>query len=199
MRVRLSAASHGHVEQDVPDLLRSGPLRDVVQSALSPEAQEAESWRVDIVLDDLHIPEELRDCPLGELSGGWQRAGHLARAWVTEPDLLLMDECTNHLDLSRIGFLQDWLATVARGVPVVAASHDPAFLDAITNRTLFLRDERSRLFALPFTPARAALAQADAADEQQFENDKALDQQRRPHHGPGQQGQWQVAAHGACS
>ena len=161
----------GHVEQDVPASLLTVPLHEAVLRALAPERQDAEGWRVDVALDDLDVPVALRDRPLGALSGGWRRTALLARVWVSEPDLLLMDEPTNHLDLSRIGFLQTWLASVARGVPVVVASHDRAFLDAVTNRTLFLRAARSRAFALPYSEARAALAEADAAEERRFGND----------------------------
>ena len=50
-------------------------------------------------------------------------------------------------------------------------SHDRAFLDATTNRTLFLRPERSCVFPLSFTAARVALDGADAADERRFAND----------------------------
>jgi ATPase subunit of ABC transporter with duplicated ATPase domains len=104
----------------------------------------------------------------------------LARAWVAEPDLLLMDEPTNHLDLSRIGLLQRWLETTARDTPVLVASHDRAFLDAATNRTLFLRPEASRYFALPYSAARVALDEADAADARRFDNDmRKADQLRR--------------------
>ncbi len=160
-----------HVEQDVPAALRTRTLHDAVLSALAPDQAETEGWRVDIVLDDLEVPAELRHKPVGTLSGGWQRMALLARAWVTDPDLLLIDEPTNHLDLGRIGFLQRWLVTVAKGTPFVLASHDRAFLDATTNRTLFLRDGTSPLFALPYTRARAALATADAAEERRFGND----------------------------
>jgi ATPase subunit of ABC transporter with duplicated ATPase domains len=156
------------------------PLRETVLRALFPEQQDSEGWRVDIVLDDLDVAEDLRDRSLGALSGGWQRTALLARVWVTEPDVLLMDEPTNHLDLGRIGFLQGWLATVARSVPVVVASHDRAFLDCVTTRTLFLRETRSHAFALPYSRARAALAEADMAQERRFENDmKQVAQLRR--------------------
>lgn len=63
---------------------------------------------------------------------------------------------------------------------VIAASHDRAFLDGVTKRTLFLRAEASRLFALPFSPARLALMEADAADDRRFVLDqKYADQLRR--------------------
>lgn len=161
----------GYVTQNVPDEARAQTLFEWVLAALPAAQVEYESWRVNVVLDDLSIPYELQHTPLSALSGGWQRTAMLAAAWITEPDILLLDEPTNHLDLQRIGLLQDWLASLPRDVPVVLTSHDRAFLDAATNRTLFLRAERSRVFQLSFTAARAALDEADAADERRFTND----------------------------
>lgn len=170
----------GHLEQDVPETLLSLSLYETVLSALPSEQAEYESWRVDVVLDDLKVPHEHQQKTLNALSGGWQRIAMLARVWVQEPDLMLMDEPTNHLDLSRIGILQDWLTTVARGVPLIVASHDRAFLDEVTNRTLFLREANSRAFSLPYTLARDALEESDAADARKFGNDiKQAKQLRR--------------------
>ena len=169
----------GHVRQYLPDTALGQTLYDMVLAALPPEQAEYEAWRVDVVLADLSVPHEMQHRPLGTLSGGWQRTALLAAAWITEPDLLLLDEPTNHLDLHRIALLQDWLAALPREVPAVITSHDRAFLDATTNRTLFLRAERSRIFTLPFTPARAALDEADAADERRFANDLNKAQQLR--------------------
>lgn len=169
----------GYVAQNVPDEARAQTLYDWVLAALPAEQVEYESWRVDVVLDGLSVPFELQHKPLSELSGGWQRTAMLAAAWITEPDILLLDEPTNHLDLKRIGLLQDWLSSLPRDVPVVITSHDRAFLDATTNRTLFLRAERSRVFQLPFTEARAALDEADAADGRRFTNDLNKAQQLR--------------------
>ncbi len=168
-----------HVEQELSGEAIGTSFQDFVLAALTQDQADSEGWRVDIVLDDLDVPHEHRQKPLGALSGGWQRIALLARAWISEPDLLLMDEPTNHLDLERIGFLQRWLSTVARGVPFVVASHDRAFLDAVTNRTLFLRETGSQAFALPYTVARAALADSDAAEARRFENDMSKAQQLR--------------------
>jgi ATPase subunit of ABC transporter with duplicated ATPase domains len=161
----------GHVHQTVPDDSLEMTLYDTVLAALPPEQAEYEGWRVDVVLGDLSVPYDLQHQTLSTLSGGWQRTALLAAAWITEPDLLLLDEPTNHLDLRRIGLLQGWLAGLPRDVPVVVTSHDRAFLDAVTNRTLFLRPERSRVFAVPYSAARTALDEADAADERRFAND----------------------------
>ncbi len=169
----------GFVEQNVPEEILALSLYDAVLSALPTEQAEYESWRVDVVLNDLAVPIDLYQKLVKELSGGWQRVILLARVWVMEPDLLLMDEPTNHLDLSRIGFLQNWLKTVARDIPVIVASHDRAFLDVVTNRTLFLREDQSQIFSLAFTQARTALTEMDAAQERQYENDSRKAQQLR--------------------
>ncbi|MEL6520157.1 MAG: ABC-F family ATP-binding cassette domain-containing protein [Pseudomonadota bacterium] len=161
----------GLVRQSVPDTALQHTLHDWVLAALPADLADFESWRVDVVLDDLAVPYDIQHRALAELSGGWQRTAMLAAVWITEPDLLLLDEPTNHLDLERIGLLQDWLSALPRDVPVIVTSHDRAFLDATTNRTLFLRPERSRVFAVPYSHARQALDEADAADERRFAND----------------------------
>ncbi|MDB5524199.1 MAG: transporter ATP-binding protein [Rhizobium sp.] len=169
----------GYVEQSVPKRLLDTPFYDAVRMALPDEQAETESWRVDIVLDDLGVEEAVRSRSLRQLSGGWQRLAMLARVWVTEPDVLLLDEPTNHLDLARIGKLEAWLGTLPRDAPVVIASHDRAFLDAVTNRTLFLRAEQSACYALPYTRARAALNGADASDERRYEREMKAARQLR--------------------
>ena len=168
-----------HLGQEIPSDILTLPLRAAVLSAL-PEADHAyEGWRADVALDDLSIPAAFHETPLGALSGGWQRLAMLARAWVTEPDVLLMDEPTNHLDLTRIALLERWIAALPRDFPLLIASHDRAFLDAVTNRTLFLRAEGSRLFPLTYSAARDALDEADAADARRFETEVAKAAQLR--------------------
>ncbi|MEX0284690.1 MAG: ABC-F family ATP-binding cassette domain-containing protein [Paracoccaceae bacterium] len=169
----------GYVKQDLPDAALDQTLYDYVLAALPPEQADYESWRVDVLLDELQVPYDLQHSMLSALSGGWQRTAMLAAVWITEPDVLMLDEPTNHLDLSRIGLLEGWLAALPSNVAVIIVSHDRAFLDATTNRTLFLRPERTRVFQLPFTQARAALDEADAADERRFANDLNKAQQLR--------------------
>ena len=167
--------------QDPPERLLPMSLYDAVLDALDAEAAETESWRVDVLLDDLMVEEGLRNRAVGSLSGGWQRTMLLARAVVIEPNLLLLDEPTNHLDLERIGLLERFLANLPRDCAVIAASHDRAFLDDVSTRTLFLRPAESADFALPYSRALQALEERDAARDRQFENEmrkvRALRQQ----------------------
>ncbi|MDV3250857.1 ATP-binding cassette domain-containing protein [Devosia sp. BK] len=161
----------GYVAQDVPEAALDTPLRDFVEAALPPADRESEGWRADVALDSLGFPLDLVSKPLREFSGGWQRLGLIARGWVTEPDLLLLDEPTNHLDLGRIAALETWLAALPRQTIVIMASHDRQFLDAATNRTLFLRPEQSHFFPLPYSHARLALDEADQSAEHQRQRD----------------------------
>jgi ATPase subunit of ABC transporter with duplicated ATPase domains len=119
----------------------------------------------------LETPEDMRERKLAALSGGWQRLALIARAWITDPDLLLLDEPTNHLDAQRLAVLENWINHATEGVAMIIASHDRAFLDACTNRTLFLRPEDSRAYAHPFSRARALLDEDDAAREEKLARD----------------------------
>ncbi|HEY9013192.1 MAG TPA: ABC-F family ATP-binding cassette domain-containing protein [Devosia sp.] len=169
--VRSRGLALGHVEQEVAARLLLLTLYEAVLDALPAAERDTDRWRVDVVLDEFEAPEAMRQRPVTALSGGWQRLMLLMRVWVRQPDALLLDEPTNHLDLQKIFQLETWLNTVAAGVPMLVASHDRDFLDAVTNRTLFLRPENSRTFALPYTAARRALEESDAADAMRLERD----------------------------
>ena len=149
---RARGAQVGLVTQDVPERALGMTFYDWVLAALSPDQADFESWRVDVLLDELQVPYEVGQTKLAELSGGWQRTALLAGVWIAEPDVLLLDEPTNHLDLSRIALLEGWLAGLPKSVAVAIISHDRAFLDAVTDRTLFLRPERSRTSSCPSPP-----------------------------------------------
>lgn len=177
--IRARGTQVGLVQQNLPEGVLQHTCYDYVHAALPSQQADYEAWRVDVLLDELKIPYELQHEKLCALSGGWQRTAMLAAVWITKPDVLLLDEPTNHLDLNRIAHLEAWLSALPKSVPVVIISHDRAFLDKITNRTLFLRPERSRVFQLPFTQARGALDEADAADARRFANDLNKAQQLR--------------------
>jgi ATP-binding cassette, subfamily F, member 3 len=74
------------------------------------------------------------DRPTSELSGGWRMRIELAKLVLKRPSLFLLDEPTNHLDIESI----QWLESFLSGYPgaVMLVSHDRAFLDNVTNRTI---------------------------------------------------------------
>jgi ATP-binding cassette subfamily F protein 3 len=74
------------------------------------------------------------DRPTSEFSGGWRMRIELAKLLLKRPDILLLDEPTNHLDIESIQWLETFIATRANAVILV--SHDRAFLDNTTFRTI---------------------------------------------------------------
>jgi ATP-binding cassette subfamily F protein 3 len=69
-----------------------------------------------------------------EFSGGWRMRIELAKILLQKPDLILLDEPTNHMDIESIQWLEEFLINSAKAVIVI--SHDRAFVDTITNRTI---------------------------------------------------------------
>jgi ATP-binding cassette subfamily F protein 3 len=69
-----------------------------------------------------------------EFSGGWRMRIELAKILLKKPDLILLDEPTNHIDIESVMWLEDFLVNQAKAVMVI--SHDRAFIDQITNRTI---------------------------------------------------------------
>jgi ATP-binding cassette, subfamily F, member 3 len=72
--------------------------------------------------------------PTSEFSGGWRMRIELAKILLQKPDLILLDEPTNHLDIESIQWLEEFLINSAKAVIII--SHDRAFVDNITTRTI---------------------------------------------------------------
>ncbi len=72
--------------------------------------------------------------PTSEFSGGWRMRIELGKILLQKPDLILLDEPTNHIDIESVIWLEDFLINKAKAVVVI--SHDKAFIDNITNRTI---------------------------------------------------------------
>ena len=113
----------------------------------SQEALESrDGWnvqsRVETVLSRLGL---FADARVETLSGGTRKRVALARALVTDPELLVLDEPTNHLDLESITWLEETLIAFAGAVLVV--THDRAFLDRVVTGIIEL--DRGRLALYP--------------------------------------------------
>lgn len=89
---------------------------------------------VEKVLKGLGFTREDFTRPTSEFSGGWRMRIELAKILLQKPDLILLDEPTNHMDIESIEWLEDFLINSAKAVIVI--SHDRAFVDNITNRTI---------------------------------------------------------------
>lgn len=77
---------------------------------------------------------EIQYNPIGKLSGGEKRRLNLLKVLMTAPNVLILDEPTNDLDIATLTILEDYLDSFA-GI-VIAVSHDRYFLDRIADRIL---------------------------------------------------------------
>lgn len=163
------------VSQEIPQDI-SGTVFEVV--AQHPHAQvDSEQWQheqqVERVLNRLHLDGEAH---FATLSGGTKRRVLLARALVSNPDILLMDEPTNHLDIDTILWLEEFLARTI--TTCLFVTHDRAFARRLANRVAEL--DRGRIFAFScsydqFVERREALLEAEVTRMALF--DKKLAQE----------------------
>ena len=89
---------------------------------------------VEITLKGLGFERTDFSKPTSEFSGGWRMRIEIAKILLQKPDLILLDEPTNHIDIESVQWLEDFLINDAKAVVVI--SHDRAFIDNITNRTI---------------------------------------------------------------
>lgn len=161
----LALANHCHlarVEQHLPDEILPLTLQEAVLAQLPEHERASQLWQVEALLAQMGFSVQDLQLTAQTLSGGQHTRLLLARALMRQPDLLLLDEPGNHLDLPTLlwleHFLQNWSGSF------VVVSHDPQLLDAITNGTWILRDRTLHAFALPCSAARQALLERDASD-----------------------------------
>jgi ATP-binding cassette subfamily F protein 3 len=92
--------------------------------------------RIERVLEGLGFSRDNFQQPIETLSGGQHNRLLLARLLLSEPDLMLLDEPSNHLDIEATQWLERFLADSPQAMIIV--SHDRYFLDKVTNRTVEL-------------------------------------------------------------
>ncbi len=149
------------VEQFVPPALLESTLFDALRERLGEQNGANDTFLVASLLAQMGFSQAEFTHQVADLSGGQQNRLMFARAVITEPNVILFDEPTNHLDLRSILFFEAALTTMRAAFVLI--SHDRAFLDAVTGRTLFLRDRRIYDYGQPYSRARELLEADDAS------------------------------------
>ena len=163
------------VEQFLPTDLEEQSLLSCVLVKLPTEERDYSAYKAEKLLHSLGFSNEEFEYRVADLSGGQQNRLMFARAVITEPNLILFDEPTNHLDMKTLVFFEQYLQSMKTAFVII--SHDRSFLDAVTMRTIFLRDERLYEFSMPYSDAKQALADHDeAAAEKLKQEEKTIKQ-----------------------
>ncbi|WP_017731903.1 ABC-F family ATP-binding cassette domain-containing protein [Nafulsella turpanensis] len=106
-----------------------------------------------------------------EFSGGWRMRIELAKILLQKPDLILLDEPTNHMDIESIQWLEEFLVNNAKAVILI--SHDKAFVDNVTNRTIEVTMGRIYDYKVPYTQY------LQLRKERREQQQKAYDEQQK--------------------
>ena len=142
--------------------------------------------KVDQVLTGIGFTKEQHHQPVEQLSGGQQNRLLLARLLLESPDLMLLDEPSNHLDIDATEWLENYLKECRQAIILV--SHDRYFLDRVSDRTLELFHGTVDLYPGNFSAYRTQKAervevQRRTYEKQQTEIAKLEEFVRKHHHG----------------
>ncbi|MGE3690580.1 MAG: ABC-F family ATP-binding cassette domain-containing protein [Novosphingobium sp.] len=110
-------------------------LGDIHERLIAIEAHSAPA-RAARILDGLGFDEEAQHRELESFSGGWRMRVALAALLFSQPDLLLLDEPSNHLDLEAVLWLEDFLKSYPATILLV--SHERDFLNNVVDHILHL-------------------------------------------------------------
>lgn len=120
----------------------------------------------------LGFDEELIERKISTLSGGQYTRLALARLLATEPDILMLDEPTNHLDIDALAWLESFLSNYKKTVIII--SHDRYFLDRTTNKTLWLRYGKARLYGGSYSRCKEQSESEAAAIEKRYKEQQKV-------------------------
>jgi ATP-binding cassette subfamily F protein 3 len=118
-------------------------LGDVYERLIAIDAYTAPARAAQILLG-LGFDEDMQAQPLDSFSGGWKMRVALAALLFSQPDLLLLDEPSNHLDLEAVMWLEDFLKTYKATIVVV--SHERDFLNNVVDHILHLQGGKITLY-----------------------------------------------------
>ena len=124
------------------------------------------------VLAGLGFSQEMMDGDVGALSGGWKMRVALARILLMRPDVMLLDEPSNHLDLESLIWLEQFLAGYDGAL--LMTSHDRAFMNRIINKVIEIDGGTLGSFSGDYEFYEAQRLLNEKQQQAQFDRQKAM-------------------------
>jgi len=166
------------LEAAMADPTRADELNDVLERYGDVQARFYElggyalESRAREILAGLGFTPTVMDSDVGSLSGGWKMRVALGRILLMQPDVMLLDEPSNHLDLESLIWLEGFLKTFAGAL--LMTSHDREFMNRIVNKIIEIDGGDLVTYSgnFEFYAAQRALNMAQA--EAQFARQQAM-------------------------
>lgn len=143
-----------------------------VQEAFEELDGYALDGRAREVLDGLGFSQAMMDSDVGNLSGGWKMRVALARILLARPDVLLLDEPSNHLDIESLIWLEEFLRGFSGAL--MMTSHDRAFMNRVVNKIIEIDAGTLTSYTGDYEFYQAQREITDRNQQAQFERQQAM-------------------------
>ena len=172
------AAELAELEAAMADPRKSNQMEDIierygeVQGRFEELGGYALEGRAREVLAGLSFAQEMMDGDVGALSGGWKMRVALARILLMRPDVMLLDEPSNHLDLESLIWLEDFLKGYEGAL--MMTSHDREFMNRIVTKIVEIDGGQLTTYSGNYEFYESQRAQAEKQQQAQFDRQQAM-------------------------
>src|ERR1700737_2696112 len=172
------AAELKELETAMADPDRADEMEDIIAryGEVQGRFEELDGYALDgrarEALSGLGFSEEMMDGDVGALSGGWKMRVALARILLMRPDVMLLDEPSNHLDLESLIWLEEFL----RGYEgaLMMTSHDREFINRIVNKIVEIDGGQLTTYSGDYAFYEQQRALNEKQQQAQFERQQAM-------------------------
>ncbi|MCP1833498.1 MULTISPECIES: ABC-F family ATP-binding cassette domain-containing protein [Bradyrhizobium] len=176
--VSVVAAELRELEAAMADPDKADEMDDIIAryGEVQHQFEELDGYALDgrarEALAGLGFSQEMMDGDVGKLSGGWKMRVALARILLMRPDVMLLDEPSNHLDLESLIWLEQFLKGYEGAL--LMTSHDREFINRIINKVVEIDAGQLTTYSGNYEFYEQQRALSDKQQQAQFERQQAM-------------------------